>query len=507
MSDWSQGYVVDLPYTHGFYRELSPALLNFALTLRGFQAPSLDKTFAYCELGSGQGVSANLLAAANPAGAFWATDFNPSHAAGAAELAASGGLANIRCLDKSFQDFLKLETPAFDYIAFHGIYSWVSPDSRQAIVDIVAAKLRVGGVVYASYNTLPGWSAALPLRQLLTDFGEEDRAPPEQRLEKSLALADKLIAAKAGYFTDNPGVPQRLSRMKKMPRNYLVHEYLNRYWTPFYFTDVVRELGAAKLSFACSAHIGDQMDHVGLKPEAQALLNEIGDPVRRQQVRDYMVNQQFRRDVFVKGAVQLSPVQRQATLNATRFALLNVKSAVKMEVRLPVGVCKLKPEVYQPVLEQLAAGPRSLTELNHVLAVQKLDAPTILQAIMMLVSAGDVAPALPTAGEAERKKQTERFNTALMGRAVHSSEIAYLASPVTGAGVQVDRLECLLLLAERQKAEPIDFIWRVIGPQGVRLVADGKRLEGEAENRAELTKRATRFKTERRPVLQTLGIA
>jgi hypothetical protein len=94
-----------------------------------------------------------------------------------------------------------------------------------------------------------------------------------------------------------------------------------------------------------------------------------------------------------------------------------------------------------------------------------------------------------------------------MGRAGHSSEIAYLASPVTGAGVQVDRLECLLLLAERQKAEPIDFVWRIIGPQGVRLVADGKRMEGEAENRAELTKRAARFKTERRPVLQALGIA
>ena len=153
--------LLNLPYTHGFYRELAPAMLNFALALRGYQTPALDRPFAYCELGSGQGVSANLLAAANPAGVFWATDFNPSHAAGAAELASCGGLGNIRCLDKSFQDFLRLETPDFDYIAFHGICSWVSPENRQAIVDTIAAKLRVGGVVYASHNTLPGWSTAL----------------------------------------------------------------------------------------------------------------------------------------------------------------------------------------------------------------------------------------------------------------------------------------------------------------------------------------------------------
>src|SRR3954464_1895242 len=153
MADWNDGYVHDIGYSHGFYREQTPALLNFGLILAGFEHPIIDRPFTYCELGSGQGVSANILAAANPNGEFWATDFNPSHAAGAAQLAASGGLANIHCLDKSFQEFLAMDTPQFDYITLHGIYSWISPESRKAIVDVIASKLRVGGVVYISYNT------------------------------------------------------------------------------------------------------------------------------------------------------------------------------------------------------------------------------------------------------------------------------------------------------------------------------------------------------------------
>ena len=74
MTDWTHGYIAEIDYTYGFYRELSPALLNYALLLRGFEPPSLDAGFRYCELGFGQGVSANLLAATHPQGQFEGTD-------------------------------------------------------------------------------------------------------------------------------------------------------------------------------------------------------------------------------------------------------------------------------------------------------------------------------------------------------------------------------------------------------------------------------------------------
>ena len=56
-------------------RELTPAILNF-VALAKAQRP-LSGPLTYCELGCGQGFSANLLAAANPDIQFHATDFNP----------------------------------------------------------------------------------------------------------------------------------------------------------------------------------------------------------------------------------------------------------------------------------------------------------------------------------------------------------------------------------------------------------------------------------------------
>jgi predicted O-methyltransferase YrrM len=507
MADWNDGYVHDIAYTHGFYRELTPALLNFGLTLAGFEHPAIDRPFTYCELGSGQGVSANILAAANPDGEFWATDFNPSHAAGAAQLAASGKLTNIHCLDKSFREFLATDAPQFDYITLHGIYSWISPESRKAIVDVIASKLRVGGVVYISYNTQPGWSAAMPLRQLLSDFSDGKEERSERRVERAIAFAEKLREIKAGYFSDNPKVGQRLDRIKGMSRAYLAHEYLNQHWSPFYFTDVAHDLAAAKLSFVASAHVGDQMDDVALPQPARALLNEITDPVRRQQARDYVVNQQFRRDIFIKGAVPINQVRRGAALGATRIALMKPKDKVSLEVAFPVGVCKLRPEVYTPILEQLATGPKTLGELVLALAPQKIEQASVAQAAMVLVGTGDVAPALSVQQEEQRRTQTERFNVALLERATNSGEISYLSSPVIGSGVAVSRLEMLILLALRRKADPVRFVWQSFASQGVRMLVDGKRLNTEEENLTEIGKRLEEFKSERIPLLQHLGIS
>ena len=45
--------------------------------------------------------------------------------------------------------------------------SWVGPPKRKALIDFAAAKLKPGGLLYVSYNALPGWAAVEPLRQLI----------------------------------------------------------------------------------------------------------------------------------------------------------------------------------------------------------------------------------------------------------------------------------------------------------------------------------------------------
>ena len=169
-TSWTAGYVAEIDYTYGYYRELSPSLLRVACLNAGLTLPAVER-LTYLELGFGQGLSVNIHAAANE-GNFWGTDFNPMQAAQAQSLAhASGSGATL--LNDSFAELAaRSDLPEFDIIALHGIWSWISDENRQTIVDIIRRKLRVGGIVYVSYNCLPGWAAAMPLRHLITLHAE-----------------------------------------------------------------------------------------------------------------------------------------------------------------------------------------------------------------------------------------------------------------------------------------------------------------------------------------------
>lgn len=78
MSDWTAGYVADI----GYYQELNPLRVKLAFLSSGLVCPEFGTA---CELGFGQGVSANLHAAASITQ--WSgTDFNPAQAGFAREI-------------------------------------------------------------------------------------------------------------------------------------------------------------------------------------------------------------------------------------------------------------------------------------------------------------------------------------------------------------------------------------------------------------------------------------
>ncbi len=353
MSDWSAGYVTDVGYTFGYYTELNPLRLRLAF-LNAVQA--FPEVGAACELGFGQGMSANIHAAAS--GIRWyGTDFNPAQASFAQETAAVSG-AGAELFDQSFAEFCnRPDLPDFDYIGIHGIWSWISDENRKVMVDFLRRKLKVGGVLYISYNTQPGWAAMVPMRDLLTAHSEVMGAPGQgivSRIDASLAFAEKLLATNPAYARANPQVADRIKKIKAQNRNYLAHEYFNRDWLPMSFACMAEWLSPAKLSFACSAHYPDHIDPINLSTEQQALLKEIPDALFRQTVRDFCVNQQFRRDYWVKGARPLSGPAQNEALREQRVILVQPRADVSLKVTGSLGEAALQETVYVPVLDDLA---------------------------------------------------------------------------------------------------------------------------------------------------------
>ena len=69
------------------------------------------------------------------------------------------------------------------------------------------------------------------------------------------------------------------------------------------------------------------------------------------------------------------------------------------------------------------------------------------------------------------------------------------------------RMESNRIVRTTSPEEWAEFVWGVINSQGQRIAKEGKALETEAENRAELLSQATEFSHRHPGVMRTLGIA
>lgn len=510
MSDWTSGYVADIGYTYGYYSELNPIQARLALLNAGVALPG---TATACELGFGQGISANIHAAASDT-SWWATDFNPSQVAFAQGLAAASG-AKVQLFDQSFAEFCaRPDLPDFDSIGLHGIWSWISDENRAVIVDFVRRKLKVGGVLYISYNTQPGWAAMVPMRDLLTEHSEVMGSPGQGllgRIDAALAFAEKLLATNPAYARANPQVPERLRRLKEQNRNYLAHEYFNRDWLPMPFSRMAQWLAPAKLSYACSAHYFDHVNVLNLTAEQQSLLAEIPDPMFRETVRDFCVDQQFRRDYWVRGARQLNAFAQADVLRRQRLILVKPRADVSLTVRGSLGEATLQEEVYGPFLDVLADHrARTLGEVEQALEGRGVAFAQVLQAAMVLTGSGALFVAQDDSGIAQAGPSTAKLNAFLCDQARDSAEVNSLASPVTGGGISVGRFQKLFLLARTEgEKKPEDwarYAWRILVAQSQKIIKDGKALESPEENLAELISMAQAFADKHLGILQALGV-
>jgi hypothetical protein len=141
-------------------------------------------------------------------------------------------------------------------------------------------------------------------------------------------------------------------------------------------------------------------------------------------------------------------------------------------------------------------------------AIERLPQPatnwtSIADAIKVLVGRGDLQPALPAAGDADRATSARPFNCAILARVFESAEFGYLASPATGGAVRVDRLAQLYPLARRRGgADPAEMLARIgaaaTGVDGAPLLTE------EARNFAQ--KEAARIETNVLPMIKKLGI-
>lgn len=506
MQGWGEGYVVDVDYTRGYFRELSPVLLRFVGLLGGTETPA-DEDFTYVELGCGNGYTTTLHAAMHPRARFVGVDFNPTHIHTARRLAQEAGVGNVRFVEKSFGELREEDVAEADFAALHGVWSWIGDEQRAQILDFLRRRLKPGGVAYVSYNSMPGLAPLLPLQRLLFEHAAQGGGERLDKVRRSVDFAERLARAGARYFAANPLAANRLANIARHDPHYVAHEYHNANWATFYHADVARALGNAKLAYLGSATLADNFPQFSLSPELGKLLSELGDHTLAETLKDYARNQAFRRDIYTRGAPKAIPPQLDATLGRMRFALSRPRKACQLTMTTAMGKATLQPEGYAPVLDALARAPMTGEELAKAPECAGLDRNQLRQAVFGMAAFGNLLPALPADGEEARAAAAARLNAAVLAAPITDGSGVHLASPVIGAGIGMNLLDRLFFDKWQDRDAALAQASAEVAAGRLSLKKDERKLETKAEQEAHLAERVERFYAEILPFLRQLRVA
>jgi SAM-dependent methyltransferase len=430
-----KGYVTDVPYVRAFIHQLAPAWLDHVAVVSGRAPPERKDGFAWCDLGCGQGVTAVMLAAMHPAGQFHAIDAMPEHIDHGRRFAAEARVSNVSLHAADFATAADLPLPKFDYIVAHGVYSWVGPQIRADMRAFIARHLKPGGLVYISYNAMPGRAADLPFQRLVRAVGQTCAGDSTERVAAALKIVDSFLALKAPALVASPMLAVLKQHQDRFATTYLAHEYMGQHWDPLFVTEVRSDMATIGLTPAGSATLVENHDSFVLGRAAREAIAALDDEDVRELARDFLIDQFFRRDLFVGESERLDENKQRSRLLASPFALTRGAGKIEYALRTAAGQLKFDNAAARGIIAVLAAGPCQLGGIAEQCQAAPED---IVANAMVLCASTQIRPV--ESGRAS----VAAMNAAICRRLGGAEEILYLGLPCGTAIAINDAVRSLL---------------------------------------------------------------
>ena len=518
MAFWSDGYFTNTEYTEGYYKEISPLMMNLNLTLAGIDignehdiTPKND--FSYLELGYGMGVSITLNAATSN-GIFYGTDFTPTHTHKANIYA--NGLDNIKLYNDSFEELLERlndTKPEFDYIVFHGIFSWISRENQNIILEIIRKFLKSGGIVYNSYNCMPGWAPKMPIREIFSlhnkCYVNANMAPNESMMIFTNFL--KSISETNPLYLQNNQIAQSLIKqlVDSKEYNYLGHEYLNSNWEIFYFHEIAdRMQNIAKCEFITTGEILEHFHEWTLRKEWVNFLNNIQDKILKEQLKDIYLNRQFRKDLYSKGVAYTNHNAAKNKLLNTKFALTTHKNNFSEKMHFALGEGTLKRDKYDAILEYLEAQSYRSKTGWEIIEKCKFEFQELMSIIAILIQQGMVSPA-QTINDTMKNRARIYNENIIKNKEKSILNSPYIASPATCSAIAISDIHRFMLgfymQGTTKENELISKTIAKLKELDSKPIRNGKTLTTSTEIKQEITLMAKDF-IKSTDIFKNLGI-
>jgi 2-polyprenyl-3-methyl-5-hydroxy-6-metoxy-1,4-benzoquinol methylase len=355
-----------IPYRSLPYPLTRPAHVAAIAQTLGLALPAVT-TARVLEIGCAGGGNIIPLAAAFPDARFVGIDLSPVQIGQARERAAAAGLANIEWRTGSVTE-IDDQWGLFDYIICHGVYSWVPPEVRRAILRVAAERLSGNGAALVSYNVLPGWHLRRVARDAMLAHAAQFDDPVEKLAQARAFL--EFLKEHAPEDTPNGQVVRREATiLADQSDDYVLHEFLELENSPCTVVEFVAAAEAAGLGY-----LGDCEYHTLLPgdrgPETAAQLRALAaTPVQLEHYIDLVIGRTFRQSILMKPA---AVAQAQHGLGSAPLAGLHV-AARFVDMAQPGGPgpfvfkspARRAPNVFRTLTTDSPAIARALAALGN----------------------------------------------------------------------------------------------------------------------------------------------
>jgi SAM-dependent methyltransferase len=507
----SQGYVTDVAYIPGFYPNMAPLVLRYVAALNRVVPPRATG-FRYLELGCGLGRSLTTLAAANPGSEFVGVDINPQHTSAVEKDVAAGRLDNTRVVTGDFGN-LPDDLGSFDFIALHGVLSWVSPQTRDHILAVARERLAPGGLLLVSYNAMPGWAHLQPIRGILKQYAALRQGDSLQRVRDALAYLVFIRDKKAMYFEANPQASAYVDGLLKQDIRYLAHEYLNDNWTSFYFAEVAAMFRGAGLGFVGSLPVFTNFWDLCVRPEFQELFRTTTDRLVTEAHKDFCANTAFRWDIYGSQLKAMPDVEgRLAHVDDIHYRVSRSGITLPYQANLGVVTSTVQGPLYQTLLGLLGGNSLRMSEILAADALKGTPPAEVMRAVdagvamgLFDISSGSVPePATLPA----QLKVTHPFNESLLTAESLGGRPLALASTVSGTGHSMGDFDAAILheLVARGRKGLAERVETRLAGSGRALQRDGQAITDANDRRQIVEQACEAFLEKSLPILARFGI-
>ncbi len=448
-------YPIGEEFIDRFIPNMSPAVTSFVALNSNFIPPNFKEGFNFIDLGCGRAKTLLLLAELFPKGNFWGVDFNAESIFYAKEKAKELGLKNVNFLNVSFEELIKDKSlPEFDFISMAGLYTWITPQAKEAVKEFVREKLKKGGILYLEFYAIPGGINNAVFWKFIRELVPED-LPDSQRGDIALELFEIFLNRPTRYLIDHQktrGAVQNYLKNKDELKKHLIHNVLPKNAFPMFFFEVYDDFRETGVKFAGRTELALNDPEISLFPShLPTYVKFKKEPRLRETVVDFILNLGEHHDVWVKGE-EVSPQEAAKYINENFFLIPRQKpERLRRVLALPGGHrFPLTDEIYSPFYSK---GEEPVRLEDHPLFEKNPE--TVKRAFYKVAASGEfficsfeenLRPINEIEEELPEELEVSKGNLYLLENAFKGLKGTVLTSKVTGgAAVNLSSIEVILL--------------------------------------------------------------